>query len=147
MSDNGDKRPSTYRAVVLRGPENFAEWELSVGSALLAHGLLDCITTTTSPSATTAAKEVKRGGKAFPLIIQSLSSVVQQSLSTAARSVTAPNPSLLWTEIKSQYSAPVVQDKLLSYKTCGQLQLQKVTTQLLTWLEFALRTPKSIQKV
>jgi len=50
---------------------------------------------------------VQKYGKAFAIIIQSLSHVVQQSLSSAARSITSSNPQVLWDEVRGQYSASV----------------------------------------
>jgi len=104
MSDNEEDR-TTYKSVVLYGADNFAQWELSIGTTLLGKGLLDGITSEI-PSLQ-SAKERLRSGKAFALVIQSLSAVVQQSLSAAARSITSPNPKLVWDEVKAQYSASV----------------------------------------
>jgi len=104
MSDNEDDR-TTYKTVVLHGPDNFAQWELSVGSSLLGKGLVDCVSTDIPSSL--SAKERLRYGKAFALLIQSLSAVVQQSLSAVARTITAPNPKLIWDEVRAQYSAAV----------------------------------------
>lgn len=67
--------------------------------------LLDCISNDIPSSQ--IAKERLRSGKAFAVIIQSLSLVVQQSLSGADRSITSPDPKLVWDEIKTQYSASV----------------------------------------
>ena len=102
MSDDEEDRPrSTYKTPILTGADNYAKWELSVGSTLLGKGLLACIISSPPSS---PAKEVQKYGKAFAIIIQSLSHVVQQSLSSAARSITAPNLQLLWDEVKGQYS-------------------------------------------
>lgn len=103
-SDNEDDR-TAYKTVVLHGPKNFAQWELSICSILLGKGLLDCLSTDVLLSQ--SAKECLLFGKAFATVIQSLSTVVQQSLSTAARSITSPSPKLVSDEIKSQYSASV----------------------------------------
>ena len=70
---------------------------------MLGKGLLDCISIDI-PSPL-SAKERLRYGKAFALVIQSLSAVVQQWLSAAARSIISPNPRLVWEEVKAQYSA------------------------------------------
>jgi hypothetical protein len=110
MSDSEDSK-STYKVVKLKGSDNYAEWELSIGSTLLGKGLLD-ITNEDPPPVTaslTANQKnlVKSHGKAWSIIIQSLSSVVQASLSSSARSITTPNAKLLWDELKSTYSASV----------------------------------------
>ncbi len=104
MSDNEDDR-TTHKTAVLHGADNYAQWELSIGSTLLGKGLLDCLSS--DIPLFQSAKERLRFGKAFALLIQSLSAVVQQSLSTAARSITSPNPKLVWEEVKAQYSAAV----------------------------------------
>ena len=110
MSDSEDSR-SSYKVVKLRGSDNYAEWELSIGSTLLGKGLLDIINE--DPPATTVSLTanqknlVKSHGKAWSIIIQSLSTIVQASLSSPARSVTTPNAKLLWDELKSTYSASV----------------------------------------
>ncbi len=105
MSD--DERPITYKVSTLKGADHYAEWELSIASALLAKDLLEYTVKTRpffdNPSAA-QKKDLIRFGKAWAIIIQSLSPVVQSSLSTAARSTSAPNPQLLWDKLKSQYS-------------------------------------------
>ena len=107
MSDNEEERLS-YKSIILH-PDNFAQWELSIGTTLLGKGLLDCISTDVPLGLPMkeAAKEKLRYGKAFAVVVQSLSGVVQQSLSSSARSITSPNPKLVWDEVKAQYSAAV----------------------------------------
>lgn len=110
MSDSEDSK-SSYRVVKLKGSDNYAEWELSIGSSLLGKGLLD-VTNEDPPAITTSSTAnqknlVKNHGKVWSIIIQSLSTVVQASLSSSARSITAPNAKLLWDELKSTYSASV----------------------------------------
>ena len=110
MLDSEDSK-SNYSVVKLKGSDNYAEWELSIGSTLLGKGLLD-ITSEDPPaitvSLTTNQKNiVKNHGKAWSIIIQSLSTVVQASLSSAARSITSPNAKLLWEELNLTYSASV----------------------------------------
>jgi len=99
MSDNEEH--ITYRATILKGAENYPEWELSIGTILLAKDLYDCI------EATTLDANKKEQRKAFALIIQSLSTNVQQALSAEVRSITKPDPQALWKELKRQYSAAV----------------------------------------
>lgn len=110
MSDSEDNK-TLYRIVRLKGSNNYAEWELSIASTLLAKGLLDTINSplpTPSTIATaTQKKDIKDHGKAWAIIIQSLSSVVQASLTAPARSILSPDAKLLWDELKSTYSASV----------------------------------------
>jgi len=44
MSDNEEERHSC-KTIILHGPDNFAQWELSIGTTRLGKGLLDCIST------------------------------------------------------------------------------------------------------
>ena len=110
MSDSEDNK-AAYRVVKLKGSDNYAEWELSIASTLLAKGLLDTINNNAPALSTTLSstqkKDVREHGKAWAIIIQSLSTVVQASLSAPARSITSPNAKLLWDELKSTYSASV----------------------------------------
>ena len=110
MSDSEDYK-SNYRVVKLKGSDNYAEWELSIGSTLLGKDLLDIINEdppAITVSLTTNQKHnIRNHGKAWSIIIQSLSTVVQASLSSAARSITSPNAKLLWEELKLTYSASV----------------------------------------
>ena len=110
MSDSEDSK-SNYRVVKLKGSDNYAEWELSIGSTLLGKDLLDIINEdppAITVSLTTNQKHnIRNHGKAWSIIIQSLSTVVQASLSSAARSITSPNAKLLWEELKLTYSASV----------------------------------------
>ena len=81
MSDNEEERLSC-KTIILHGPDNFAQWELSIGTTLLGKGLLDCISTDVPLGLPMkeAAKEKFRYGKAFAVVVQSLSGVVQQSI-------------------------------------------------------------------
>ena len=111
MSDTDTERSTHHhRVVILRGSENYADWKLSVATSLTAKDLLEYITMDPpSKTASTAAErtQLKQAGQSFAIIVQSLSQVVQSSLSSQARSFTPPNPKLLWDELKSQYSVIV----------------------------------------
>ena len=69
MSDNEEERHSC-KTIILHGPDNFAQWELSIGTTLLGKGLLDCISTDVPLGLPVkeAAKEKFRYGKAFELL-------------------------------------------------------------------------------
>lgn len=91
------------RTTLLRGSENYADWELSIATSLMAKDLLDCVHD--SPPLPSNKIKSRRFNKAFAIIIKSLSPIVQSSLSSTARSLTFPNPQLLWQELSDNYSA------------------------------------------
>ena len=101
-----DTDTTRFRVVKLLGAENYAEWELSVSAALMYKDL-EVSAPPVLPTSDGYAEKVKECRKAFAIIIQSLSPTVTASLSAKARSITEPNPKLLWEELKSHYSASV----------------------------------------
>jgi hypothetical protein len=99
----------TYKVTRFKGSDHYAEWELTVASTLLAKGWLDTLSdklpTIASFATSNPKKEIKDHGKAWAVIIQSLTTVGQASLSSPARSINAPNAELLWQELESTSSA------------------------------------------
>ena len=97
-----DDEKTSYKVTTLKGSENYAEWELSISSTLIAKDFLDYTTVSVAPSDNKTKRNYQ---KAFALIIQSLSPVIQASLSHSARNFLTPNVQLLWEELRTQYSA------------------------------------------
>ena len=102
MSDS-ENESGSYK-IVLKGSDNFADWQLSVTLTLLGKNIIDCIQSE-RPKLVTAAtsgekKDFQRWGKAYAILIQSLSMVIRSSLSSLAS-----NPMLLYDELVIQYSA------------------------------------------
>ena len=84
---------------------------MATATTLMSKDVYDFIQSArpTAPSTIDAAytKEIRGQSKAFSIIIQSLSSVIQASLSPGARSIDAPDAHKLWNELKAKYSASV----------------------------------------
>jgi hypothetical protein len=59
MSDSEDNN-ATYRVVKLKGSDNYAKWELSIASTLLAKGLLDTINVNSPIPSTTSTSSQKK---------------------------------------------------------------------------------------
>ncbi len=110
MSDSDHEREN-YRTILLKGQENYAEWELSIQTTLLGKDLFDLLdyhpvpATTSGTASKESIKQLKQARKAFALIIKSLSPTVQANLSAKSRDAFNPDPRLLWNELKTQYSA------------------------------------------
>jgi len=111
---DSDTTFKSYKTVVLKGSDNYAEWELSIATTLMGKDLFDVISIAraSKPPATTTitaeyTKSTREHAKAFAIIIQSLSNVIQSSLSPAARNIKLPDAHLLWEELKRKYSASV----------------------------------------
>ncbi len=97
MSDNEEERHS-YKIIILHGPDNFAQWELSIGTTLLGKGLLDCISTDVPLGLPVkeAAKEKFRYGKAFAVRkshIERRTRNLERFCSLAERSLSRPSSS------------------------------------------------------
>jgi transposase InsO family protein len=106
MADS-DNESKSYKTLQLKGSDNYADWELSIATTLMGKDLLDVIHQPRPSPSVDNAPTIKKHAKAFALIIQSLSTVIQSSLSPAARSITAPDAHILWSELKKKYSASV----------------------------------------
>jgi hypothetical protein len=109
MADS-DNETKSYKTLQLKGSDNYADWELSIATTLMTKDLLDVIHTPRPSPPDTGSTAVynattRKHSRAFALIIQSLSTVIQSSLSPAARSITTPDASVLWAELKQKYSA------------------------------------------
>ena len=109
MSDNEEERSNLFRVMTLKGADNYADWQLSLGSTLLAKDLYDCIQsplpTVSQPTTAAQKKELKRFAQTYAILIQSLSQIIRSSLSSAARNISQPDPQLLYQELEQQYSA------------------------------------------
>lgn len=106
MLNNTDN--TTYQGVLLTGPQNYAEWELSIKTSLILKDLeIGTPVTLDSMSSKEDKEKYKRSRQAFALLIKSLSPEVQASLPANIRSVEAADSLALWEELKSQYSAAV----------------------------------------
>lgn len=107
MSNNTDNNTS-YQGVILTGPQNYAEWELSIKTSLILKDLeIGTPVSLDSMSSKEDKEKYKRSRQAFALLIKSLSPEVQASLPANIRSVETADSSALWEELKSQYSAAV----------------------------------------
>ena len=74
---NSETESSTFKAVILKGSDNLSDWQLSLTSALLGKGLIDCIQEeqpTAPPTSASAAqkKDYQRWGTALKLNSQSV---------------------------------------------------------------------------
>lgn len=69
-----DDEQTSYRPVLLKGSDNFPEWELGVYTTLLAKDLSGAVEA--DLTASKDAKELRKNDKAFALIIQSLAPVI-----------------------------------------------------------------------
>lgn len=79
MLNNTDN--TTYQGVLLTGPQNYAEWELSVKTSLILKDLeIGTPVTLDSMSSKEDKEKYKRSRQAFTLLIKSLSPEVQASL-------------------------------------------------------------------
>lgn len=89
--------------MLLKGSDNSPEWELAVYTTFLAKDLSEAVDKDLSWA--TDIKQTRKNDKAFALIIQSLSPVIQASLSTKARDFRVRPTKILWDELRAQYSA------------------------------------------
>ena len=101
MSDDERTR---YKAIILKGSDNYADWTLSISSVLLAKDLLDYINTSTT---ITTSEAKKASGKCFAHIIHSLSPLILSSLPNQYHDFLSPKPAGLWNHLKAAYSAAV----------------------------------------
>jgi hypothetical protein len=109
MADS-DNETKSYKTLQPKGSNNYANWELSLATTLMAKDLLDVVHDPCPSPPVTGSTAVYNAtfwkhSRAFALIIQPLSTVIQSSLSPAARSITTPDASNLWAELKQKYSA------------------------------------------
>src|ERR1700712_4710562 len=103
MSDSEEDKGGSYRVKRLKGQENYAEWQFSVLSALLAKDLVKYldepprtnVPTKEGTTGTTPTKEDikfnRQYNKTYAILTQSLSNIVQSSLSVTARDPLNPN--------------------------------------------------------
>jgi transposase InsO family protein len=91
-----------YKPLVLKGSENYEGWKLSISSVLLSKDLLDFIY-----APPTDAKDKRKAGKCFDLIIQSLSPVITSPFPAECRNPLDPKATLLWTHLERTFSANV----------------------------------------
>lgn len=105
------------RAVILTGPNNYADWELSIRTHLILRDLeiRPPVKLGDNPSPQERENN-KKARQAFALIIQSLSPEVQASLPAHIRSVDSADSLALWEELKTQYSAAVGARKALLFQ-------------------------------
>jgi hypothetical protein len=109
MSDSEEEKGGSgaYRVTRLKGQENYAEWEFSILSVLLAKDMIQYLEESPRTESSTKAEQKfnREYRKTYAILAQSLSAIVQSSLSAAARDPLAPNVKILWAELKSSYSA------------------------------------------
>jgi hypothetical protein len=109
MSDSEEEKGGSgaYRVTRLKGQENYAEWEFSVLSVLLAKDMIQYLEE--SPRTESSTKQEQKFNreyrKTYAILVQSLSTIVQSSLSATARNPLDTNVKTLWAELKSSYSA------------------------------------------
>ncbi|KAE8543242.1 hypothetical protein D1P53_000732 [Cryptococcus gattii VGV] len=143
MLNNTDN--TTYQGVLLTGPQNYAEWELSVKTSLILKDLeIGTPVTLDSMSSKEDKEKYKRSRQAFTLLIKSLSPEVQASLPANIRSVEAADSLALWEELKSQYSAAVGarQAHLLQQMwTSPSMMPPQFFTMLITYTTFSAPIP------
>jgi hypothetical protein len=102
MADTTTEK-TDFKIEKLQGSENFDTWGLNLISVLISKDVEAALDY--APHATLTAEEQKKAKLAWSIIIQSLSSKVQASLSPKSRDWQHPNASHLYTELKETYSA------------------------------------------
>ena len=109
MSDSEEEKGGSgaYHATPLKGQENYAEWEFSVLSVLLAKDMIQYLDE--SPRTESSTKQEQKFNreyrKTYAILAQSLSNRQIISLSAAARNPLTANIKTLWAELKLSYSA------------------------------------------
>src|ERR1700712_4471194 len=109
MSDSEEDKGGSYHVKRLKGQENYADWQFSVLSALLAKDLVKYLDEPPKTNVLSLTKEdikfSRQYNKTYAILAQSLSNIVQSSLSVAARDLLNPEVKALWAELKASYSA------------------------------------------
>lgn len=103
MSDTTTEK-TDFKIEKLQGSENFDTWGLNLISVLISKDV-EAALQYDKAEAFATPEEQKKAKLAWSIIIQSLSSKVQASLSPRARDWQATNAALLYAELKDTYSA------------------------------------------